>query len=102
MMVATTNATNSEPFSASKRFTALISPTRHLDQVFQALSAVAEATCDVVGQRQTAFDGHVALTLILDRFLGQRLTHGSRRCFRAARWDYWCLHATLRMPKARH
>ena len=42
---------------------------RHLEQVFQGFAAVAEAVCDVVGQRQTAFDDHVALTLILDRSL---------------------------------
>jgi hypothetical protein len=45
---------------------------RHLDQVFQGFAAVAEAACDVVGQRQTAFDDYVSLPPILDRSLDQR------------------------------
>ena len=38
----------------------------HLDEVLERLTAVTEAACDVVGQRQTTFDDHLSLALVLE------------------------------------
>jgi hypothetical protein len=43
----------------------------HLDEVFERFTAITEPACDVVGQRQTAFDDHNSLALVLNRLLIQ-------------------------------
>jgi hypothetical protein len=44
----------------------------HLNEIFVRFSAVLEAACDVVSQRQTAFNDQVSPAAVLKRTLVQR------------------------------